>query len=251
MKNEKFKKVSLIVVGVIFGLAFFIEGPLKEVLLRYFYIYPVMLYAFVFGATLLLSLFAITRKYLNLANFLKTFLVTLVFTFADIFVLELSDVTFEFIYQLIRPWIATLLMICLVLWVSKCRIAKDKKLFILIGISYIVKVIVTVFELLATLKNMSDFSHNSFFYYLELMGAYDNKLIFFSVLTLYAFAFFVVLLLIKSIQLYGKEPTGRVEASISDDEPDLIATDGVNWKCMGCGQLVSVEQDRCSCGYKK
>lgn len=252
MKTEKFKKQSILTVCIIFFMAFLIDAPIKYILLILNASYIASLCVFAFGVTLFISLLVITRKYLDFKNFIKTCPIMLIFTLADIFIVELSALSIAgYIYQLIRPWIATAIILLLFFWVSKCRIVRDKTLFIAVFISYGVGVVINTLDYLLTLKAMSGFNSNNFFEYVELLSPSFDTIFLISAAALYTQLLFVFLILIKSLNLYGEEPQKKIEEDDLDETEKLIATPGENWKCMGCGQLVPIENDRCTCGYKK
>ena len=252
MRTEKIKKQSILAVCGVFLAAFLIDAPIKYMLLVLNASYIASLCIFAFGVALFISLLVITRKYMDFKNFLKICPIMLIFALADIFIVELSDLSIAgYIYQLIRPWIATAIILLLFFWVSKCRIVRDKTLFIAVFISYGAGVVINTLDYLLTLKAMSGFNSNNFFEYVELLSPSFDTIFLISAAALYTQLLFVFLILIKSLNLYGEEPQKKIEEDDLDETEKLIATSGENWKCMGCGQLVPIEKDRCTCGYKK
>lgn len=252
MRTEKFKKQSILAVCGVFLAAFLIDAPIKYMLLVLNASYIASLCIFAFGVALFISLLVITRKYMRFKNFLKICPIMLIFALADIFIVELSALSIAgYIYQLIRPWVATAIILILFFWVSKCRIVRDKTLFIAVFISYGAGVVINTLDYLLTLKAMSGFNSNNFFEYVELLSPSFDTIFLISAAALYTQLLFVFLILIKSLNLYGEEPQKKIEEDDLDETEKLIATPGENWKCMGCGQLVPIENDHCTCGYKK
>ena len=263
MEIQKYQKTSTIITSILVGIAFLIEVPfIQQIVLSVLMETSISfteLFGFVFCAALLSSILVITRRYLNLGAFLKAFGIMLVFLFVDTLVPILfgSVETFERVmllsYQLLRPWIVTAILLLLFRWIAKCRIAKDKKIFTVIAVSYVLYAIFNIVEYLRLQNMINGLTINNLFGYLELLDGGNAVNSFMLVLSFYALIFLVFLLLIKSLALYGKEPQKTIKTDIVEvgEEQPQSATEGVNWRCMGCGALVPIENDRCSCGYKR
>lgn len=263
MEIQKYKKTSTIITSILLGIAFLIEVPVIQRLILSVIMESSIsfmeFFGFAFCATILSSILVIIRRYLNLGALLKAFGVMLVFLFVDTLVPMLfsSVETLERVilisYQLLRPWLVTAILLLLFRWIAKCRIVKDKKIFTIIAVAYVLYVIFNIIEYFRLHNMINRLTVNSFFGYLELFDSGNAVNSFMLVLCFYVQIFLVFLLLIKSLALYGKEPIKRKNVDIVEggEVNSPTNTEGVNWKCMGCGELVPVEKDRCTCGYKK
>lgn len=263
MEIQKYQKTSTIITSILLGIAFLIEVPVIQRLILFVLMESSIsfteFFGFVFCAALLSSILVITRRYLNLGAFLKAFGVMLVFLFVDTLVPMLfsSVETLERVilisYQLLRPWFVTAILLLLFRWIAKCRIVKDKKIFTIIAVAYILYALFNIVEYFRLHNMINRPTVNSFFGYLELLDSGNAVNNFMLVLCFYVQIFLVFLLLIKSLTLYGKKPVKRIKTDIVEggEEQPQDATEGVNWRCMGCGALVPIEKDHCSCGYKR
>lgn len=263
MEIQKYQKTSTIITSILLGIAFLTEVPfIQQIILSVFMetsISPMEFFGLVFCAALLSGILVITRRYLNLGAILKAFGIMLLFLFVDTLVPMLfsSVETFERVillsYQLLRPWLVLGIMLFLFWWIAKCRIVKDKKIFTIIAVTYLLYAIFNIVEYLRLYNMIKGLTVNNFFGYLELLSGGNAVNNFMLVLSFYAQIFLVFLLLIKSLVLYGKEPIKRTNAEAFEggEEQPQSATEGVNWRCMGCGALVPIEKERCSCGYKR
>lgn len=263
MEKLKYQKTSTVVISSIIGVAFLIEVPfVQRIIVSVLMNTSISLMDFfglLFCAALTSSILVVTRRYFNLGAFLKAFGVMLLFLFVDTLIpMFFSSVeTFERVillsYQILRPWLVTAILVLLFRWITKCRIAKHKKIFIHIGIAYVLYAIFNIIEYLRLFNVVNGLTVNGFFGYLELLNGGNSINSLTLVLSFYAQIFLVFLLLIKSLTLYGKEPIKRKNVDIVEggEVNSPTNTEGVNWKCMGCGELVPVEKDRCTCGYKR
>ena len=194
---------------------------------------------------LVIALIIVTYKYLSIQSILKTLVIYIPFQFAYLFLYAYGGIPYLFL-QAVLPLLKLLVFFLIFKWVCKCKI-KLGKVFIIITVCFyvlyfLIFVLSSYVDLLASISAIID--NNWFYSYLSILVQTPNKL------TIpFQFIHYAVIIL----GLVGMSVSIPAPVKKSETEPEveeILEIEGM-WRCLGCGEYVPNEKDRCECGYKR
>ncbi len=194
---------------------------------------------------LVIALIIVTYKYLSIQSIIKTLVLYIPFQFAYLFLYVEGGISY-LILQSVLPILKVLVFFLIIKWVCKCKI-KINKVFLIIGaIFYLMYFMLFLFssyiDLLASISGIM--TNNQFFAYLKLLDGTGN------ILTIpFQFVHYAVIIVgLVGMSISIPAPVKKCETEPEAEE--ILEIEGA-WRCMGCGEYVPNENDRCECGYKR
>ena len=192
---------------------------------------------------LVIALIIVTYKYLSIQSILKTLVIYIPFQFAYLFLYAYGGIPYLLLQPLI-PLLILLVFFVIIKWVCKCKIKINLVfLIIIIGI-YVLYILAFVLSTCLDYLTLIMFSNNQFFSYLDLLTKpnYTPSLIM-------DFTYYATII----AGLVGMSVSILAPVKKSETEPEteeVLEIEGM-WRCLGCGEYLPNEKDRCECGYKR
>lgn len=193
---------------------------------------------------LVIALIIVTHKYLSIQSIIKTLAVYFPFQFAYLFLYAEGGIPY-LLLQSILPLLKLLVFFLIIKWVCKCKI-KLGKVFIIITVCFyvlyfLIFVLSSYVDFLASISAIID---KNFYSYLSLLVQTPNKL----TMPLEFFHYAVIIVGLVGMSVLIPAPVKKCETEPEAEE--ILEIEGM-WRCLGCGEYVPNEKDRCECGYKR
>ena len=232
---------EFVAAAIIFGCFIFKTIMLKLPLsISYFVIFGWPILEFL---PLVIALIIVTYKYLSIQSILKTLVIYIPFQFAYLFLYAEGGIPY-LLLQPIIPLLILLVFFVIIKWVCKCKIKINLVfLIIIIGI-YILYIWAFVLSTCHDYLNNIMFSNNQFFSYLELLTKPHYRPSLIMDFTYYA----TIIAGLVGMSVSIPAPVKKSETELEAEE--VLEIEGM-WRCLGCGEYVPNEKDRCECGYKR
>ncbi|MBO5358821.1 MAG: hypothetical protein J6A78_05825 [Clostridia bacterium] len=196
---------------------------------------------------LVIALITVTYKYLSIQSIFKALVIYTPFQFVYLFLYVEGGIPY-LILQAVLPLLKVLVFFLIIKWICKCRI-KIGKVFLIIGASlyiayFLIFLLSTCVDFLTSISPAIDI--NRFYSYLSILVRTPsiNKL----TIPFQYFHYAVVIAGVIGMSLSIPTPAKKIEA---DHEVEEILEIEGKWRCMGCGEYVSNDKNRCECGYKR
>ncbi len=194
---------------------------------------------------LVIALITVTYKYLSIQSILKALVIYTPFQFLYLFLYVEGGIPY-LILQAVLPLLKVLVFFLIIKWICKCKI-KPGKVFIIITVCFyvlyfLIFVLSSCVDFLASISAIID--NNRFYSYLSILVQTPNKL----TIPFQYFHYAVVIAGVIGMSLSIPTPAKKSEA---DHEVEEILEIEGKWRCMGCGEYVSNDKNRCECGYKR
>lgn len=232
---------EFIAAAIIFGCFIFKAIMLKLPLsISYFVVYGWPILEFL---PLVIVLIIVTYKYLSIQSILKTLVIYIPFQFAYLFLYVEGGIPYLLLQPLI-PLLILLVFFVIIKWVCKCKIKINLVFLIIIIGVYILYILAFVLSTCLDYLNNIMLSNNQFFSYLELLTKpnYTPSLIM-------DFTYYVTIIAgLVGMSVSIPAPVKKCETEPEAEE--ILEVEGM-WRCMGCGEFVPNDKDRCECGYKR
>ncbi len=193
---------------------------------------------------LVIALITVIYKYLSIQSIFKTLVVYIPFQFVHLFLYVEGGIPYLFL-QSVLPLLKVLVFFLIIKWICKCKI-KLGKVFIITTVCFYVLyfwifVLSSYVDFLASISAIID--NNWFYSYLSILVQTSNKL----TIPFQFMHYAVIMAGVIGISFSIPAPVKKCE------EPDtevILEIEGM-WRCLGCGEYVPNDKDRCECGYKK
>lgn len=194
---------------------------------------------------LLATFITITYKYISVANILKIAVLLITFEAVHLFIFATGGIPY-LILQLFLPLLILLLLFVLVKWICKCGLKLNKVLSVVIGCFY------GLYILSFALKCHTDYlwsigvlpQSNGFLSYLSILTKTENEYD----LTMWLAYYVIIAVAVVGISLLIPEPPKKCETEKYTE--DVLEIEG-KWRCLGCGEYMPNDKERCECGYKR
>lgn len=238
---------EFVAAAIIFGCFIFKTIMLKLPLsISYFVIFGWPILEFL---PLVIALIIVTYKYLSIQSILKTLVIYIPFQFAYLFLYAEGGIPY-LLLQPLMPLLILLVFFVIIKWVCKCKIKINLVFLIIIIGVYILYILAfvlsTCLDYLNNIMFINNimFSYNQFFSYLDLLTIpnYTPSLI----MDFTYYATIIAGLVGMSVSIPA--PVKKSETELEAEE--VLEIEGM-WRCLGCGEYVPNEKDRCECGYKR
>ena len=189
----------------------------------------------------IVSLLIVFWKYRSFLNFIKIFAISILCFL--VLTASVGSVTMTLIYLIIKPIIIFGIMVLLHFFVTR-RFPKIQLSFVFPAVlAFSVGTIASLVEYIY-ICIMKYRINNSFIGYLYLLDMNGN---FVTGICFWVVCYLSIDVIIKSLS--SLPPPIKKENTGIEEEPDV--SDENSWKCMGCGEYIPNEKDRCICGYKR
>ena len=192
---------------------------------------------------LVIALIIVTYKYLSIQSILKTLVIYIPFQFAYLFLYAEGGIPY-LLLQPIIPLLILLVFFVIIKWVCKCKIKINLVFLIIIIGVYILYILAFVLSTCLDYLNNIMFSNIQFLSYLNLLTKphYTPSLIM-------DFTYYETIIAgIVGMSVSIPAPVKKCEPEPEAEE--ILEIEGM-WRCLGCGEYVPNEKDRCECGYKR
>ena len=192
---------------------------------------------------LVIALIIVTYKYLSIQSILKTLVIYIPFQFAYLFLYAEGGIPY-LLLQPLMPLLILLVFFVIIKWVCKCKIKINLVFLIIIIGVYILYILAFVLSTCLDYLNNIMFSNIQFLSYLNLLTKphYTPSLIM-------DFTYYETIIAgIVGMSVSIPAPVKKSETELEAEE--VLEIEGM-WRCLGCGEYVPNEKDRCECGYKR
>lgn len=232
---------EFVAAAIIFGCFIFKTIMLKLPLsISYFVIFGWPILEFL---PLVIALIIVTYKYLSIQSILKALVIYIPFQFAYLFLYAEGGIPY-LLLQPIIPLLILLVFFVIIKWVCKCKIKINLVFLIIIIGVYILYILAFVLSTCLDYLNNIMFSNIQFLSYLNLLTKphYTPSLIM-------DFTYYETIIAgIVGMSVSIPAPVKKCEPEPEAEE--ILEIEGM-WRCLGCGEYVPNEKDRCECGYKR
>ena len=232
---------EFVAAAIIFGCFIFKTIMLKLPLsISYFVIFGRPILEFL---PLVIALIIVTYKYLSIQSILKTLVIYIPFQFAYLFLYAEGGIPY-LLLQPLMPLLILLVFFVIIKWVCKCKIKINLVFLIIIIGVYILYILAFVLSTCLDYLNNIMFSNIQFLSYLNLLTKphYTPSLIM-------DFTYYETIIAgIVGMSVSIPAPVKKCEPEPEAEE--ILEIEGM-WRCLGCGEYVPNEKDRCECGYKR